>query len=251
MNLKNKHILITGASRGIGRATAILMAEQGATIGINYRSNDQEARNTLSELSGDGHELFKEDVSEEGAAQELIESVVSRFGKIDVLVNNAGVAILHDTNDDFESWKRIWHQTLSTNLIAVADLCYWASHVMKQNGGGKIINVSSRGAFRGEPGQPAYGASKAGLNSLSQSLAKALAKDNISVFAVAPGFTETDMGLNSITEDEKEKLIQESPFKRMAKPKEVAQAITHFAQDGSEYSSGAILDVNGASYLRS
>ena len=251
MNLKNKHILITGASRGIGRATAILMAEQGATIGINYRTNDEEAQNTLKELSGVGHELFKVDVSEEGAAQELIESVVSRFGKIDVLVNNAGVAILHDTTNDFESWKRIWHQTLSTNLIAVADLCYWASHVMKQNGSGKIINVSSRGAFRGEPGQPAYGASKAGLNSLSQSLAKALAADNISVFAVAPGFTETDMGLNSITEEEKEKLIQESPFKRMAKPEEVAQAIIHFAQDGSEYSSGAILDVNGASYLRS
>lgn len=122
---------------------------------------------------------------------------------------------------------------------------------MKQNGGGKIINISSRGAFRGEPGQPAYGASKAGLNALSQSLAKALTEDNISVFAVAPGFTKTDMGLNSITEEEKDKLVQESPFKRMAEPEEVAHAIVYFAQPGSEYSTVAILDVNGASYLRS
>ncbi len=251
MNLNNKHILITGASRGIGKATAILMAKRGATIGINYRANDKEAEQTLQELGGEGHQLFKSDISKDGAAQELIEKVISEFGKIDVLVNNAGVAILHDTATDFNTWREVWQQTLNTNLIAVADLCYWASHVMKQNCGGKIINVSSRGAFRGEPDQPAYGASKAGLNALSQSLAKALAKDNISVFAVAPGFTKTDMGISSITEDEKEKLIQESPSKRMAEPEEVANAIAYFAQDGSEYSTGAILDVNGASYLRS
>ncbi len=251
MKLKNKHILITGASRGIGKATAILMAKQGATIAINYRTNDLEAEQTLHELEGEGHQLFKSDLSTEGSAQKLIESVLTKFGKIDVLVNNAGVAILHDTSDDFKTWKEAWEQTLNTNLIAVADLCYWTSHAMTQNGGGKIINVSSRGAFRGEPGQPAYGASKAGLNSLSQSLAKALAKDNIAVFVVAPGFTKTDMGLNTITKEEKDKLVQESPFKRMAEPEEVANAIAYFAQDGSEYSTGAILDVNGASYLRS
>lgn len=251
MQLKDKHILITGASRGIGKATAILMAKQGATIGINFRNNEKEAHKTLNELKGNDHQLFKYDISQQGTAQELIEAFLSEYGKIDVLVNNAGVAILHDTSNDFASWKEIWQQTLNTNLIAVADLCYWASHAMKQNGGGKIINVSSRGAFRGEPNQPAYGASKAGLNALTQSLAKALAKDDISVFAVAPGFTKTDMGLNSITEEEKEKLINESPFKRMAEPEEVANAISYFAQDGSAYSSGAILDVNGASYLRS
>lgn len=251
MDLNNKNILITGASRGIGKATAQLMAKKGAVIGINYRSVNEAAKETLDSLKGNGHRLFKSDIAKEGAAQQLITDFIKHFDKIDVLVNNAGVAILHDTSNDFDSWREIWQKTINTNLIAVADLCYWATHAMKQKGGGKIINVSSRGAFRGEPGQPAYGASKAGVNALSQSLAKALAKDNISVFAVAPGFTKTDMGLNSITKEEKDKLVQESPFKRMAEPEEVAHAIIYFAQDGSEYSTGAILDVNGASYLRS
>lgn len=251
MQLNNKHVLITGASRGIGKATALLLAKRGATIGLNYRANDEAAKNTLKQLDGKGHKLFKYDISQESAPQKLIEDFIHTYGKIDVLINNAGVAILHDTSNDFETWRETWKRTLNTNLFAVADLCYWASHAMKQNGDGKIINISSRGAFRGEPGQPAYGASKAGLNSLSQSLAKALARDNISVFVVAPGFTKTDMGLNSITEEEKEKLVKESPFERMAAPEEVANAIGYFAQDGSEYSTGAILDVNGASYLRS
>jgi len=250
MKLNNKHILITGASRGIGKATAILMAKQGATIGLNYRTNDQAASETLAILQGSGHQLFKGDISETGIAEKLVGDFVKAFGKIDILINNAGVAIAHDTESDFQNWKDAWSKTINTNLIAVADLSYWAANSMKKNGGGRIINVSSRGAFRGEPGQPAYGASKAGLNALSQSMAKELAKDKIYVFAVAPGFAKTDMGLDAITEEEKEKLIQESPFKRMAEPEEVAHAILHFTSEGSEFSTGAILDVNGASYLR-
>jgi NAD(P)-dependent dehydrogenase (short-subunit alcohol dehydrogenase family) len=122
---------------------------------------------------------------------------------------------------------------------------------MITNGCGNIVNISSRGAFRGEPTKPAYGASKAALNALSQSLAKRLAPYNIYVGAVAPGFTETDMGAKTLTAKERENLLRESPFKRMAKPAEVAHAVLFLASYGASYSSGTIIDVNGASYLRS
>lgn len=251
MELKSKVALVTGASRGIGKATAIQLAKEGANIALNFRSHEEAAVETLRLLEGEEHELFQEDISLDGAPQQLVESVIQRMGRIDILVNNAGVAIHHNTKDSFKTWKDSWNKTINTNLIAAADLCYWAAQNMKKNGGGRIINVSSRGAFRGEPDQIAYGVSKAGLNSLSQSLAKELAPDNIYVFVVAPGFTETDMGISAITEDEKKKLVEESPLGRMAQPEEVAHAITYFAKEGSEFSSGTIIDVNGASYLRS
>ncbi|MFW5657040.1 MAG: SDR family NAD(P)-dependent oxidoreductase [Bacteroidota bacterium] len=247
-----KKILITGASRGIGRATAIAFSKKGAKVGINYRTNDAAAQKTLDMLEGQGHQLLKYDIADETAVKTLVESFAHHFCSIDILINNAAIAEFHPINKvDFNNWKSSWHRILNTNLIAVANLCYYVSRKMIKQNYGHIVNVSSRGAFRGEPDQPAYGASKAGLNALTQSLAKSLGKYNIIVNAVAPGFTETDMGLDSITIKEKEKLLDETPLKRFAKPEEVANAIVYLASDEAAYTSGAILDLNGASYLRS
>jgi NAD(P)-dependent dehydrogenase (short-subunit alcohol dehydrogenase family) len=252
MDFKDKCVLVTGASRGIGKATALAFAEKGAKVGINFRSRIDEAEKTLIELSGNGHQLFQRDISIKKEAKALIDDFVNAYGKIDVLVNNAGIAITHKVDEvDFEEWTSAWEQTLQTNLFAPAHLCYLAAHHMIKAGGGSIVNVSSRGAFRGEPDQPAYGASKAGLNALSQSLAKKLAPHHIHIGVVAPGFTETDMATETLTALEKEKMLQETPFHRMAKPGEVAHAILFLASDKSAYSSGTIIDVNGASYLRS
>jgi 3-oxoacyl-[acyl-carrier protein] reductase len=251
MRFDDKKVLITGASRGIGRATAIAFAEKGAIVGINYISNDSAANETLAMLGNKGHVMLKQDISSSEGAKKLIDDFVCKFGTIDILVNNAGILIKHEIDKiDYEGWLNSWNEIINTNLIASANICFCASQIMIRKGGGRIINVSSRGAFRGEPDMPAYGASKAALNSLSQSLAKKLAKYKIYVGVVAPGFVETDMGLNNISEAEKISHINENPFRRMATPEEVAHSILFLASEGAEYNTGAILDINGGSYLR-
>jgi len=127
---------------------------------------------------------------------------------------------------------------------------YWAVQHMKDRGGGRIVNVSSRGAFRGEPQQPAYGASKAGLNAMSQSIAQKVAKHNIYIGVVAPGFVETDMAAKTLSGPEGDDIRHQSPLERVARPEEVAYAVLFLASEGSEFSTGTIIDVNGASYLR-
>ncbi|MBS9464059.1 SDR family oxidoreductase [Flagellimonas sp. 389] len=252
MDFENKNVLITGASRGIGKATAIAFAEKGANVGINYKSNTDTAEKAMAKLAGSGHYIFQQDIVENDGPEKLINDFVSHYGKLDILVNNAGISIFHTIDEvDFDHWTSAWENTFKTNLFAVSNLCYWAAKAMMQTGGGRIVNVSSRGAFRGEPTKPAYGASKAALNSMSQSLAKALAPHKIYIGVVAPGFTETEMAAVTLTPAERENLLRESPFQRMAQPKEVAHAILFLASEGAEYSSGTIIDVNGASYLRS
>jgi len=251
MDFTDKKVLITGASKGIGKATAIAFSKAGATVGLNYKSDDVSAHETLQQLDKGKHHLFKADISNSIEAQALIDRFVKKYNHIDILINNAGIAHFHQLdNVDYDSWTKSWIDIMNTNLISVANLCYCAANNMISNGGGRIINVSSRGAFRGEPDMPAYGASKAALNSLSQSLSIALAKYQIYVGVVAPGFTETEMGVATLSESEKDKLLNESPFKRMAKPEEIAHSIMFLSSDGAEYTSGAILDINGASYLR-
>lgn len=251
MDFTNKNVLITGASRGIGKATAVAFAKKGAKVGINYRSNDGVAQQTLTELPGEGHRLFKRDISQKPETKALIGDFVKAYGQLDVLVNNAGISIFHEIDKvDFDHWANAWEKTFETNLFAAANLCYWGAKAMMETGGGHIVGISSRGAFRGEPTKPAYGASKAALNSMSQSLAKKLAPHKIYVGVVAPGFTETEMAKETLTPTERENLLRESPFKRMAQPEEVAHAVLFLASSGAAYSSGTIIDVNGASYLR-
>jgi NAD(P)-dependent dehydrogenase (short-subunit alcohol dehydrogenase family) len=251
-DFNNKTVLITGGSRGIGRATAIAFANQGARVAINFKSNRKAAEETLQALSGDGHQLFQYDISNEDEQKALVEDVINHYERLDILVNNAGISIEHDIeNTNFEDWSSAFKDTFQTNLFAVANLSLLAAQHMMKHGGGRIVSVSSRGAFRGEPIKPAYGASKAALNAMSQSLAKKLATHGVYVGVVAPGFTETDMASKTLTPVERENLLRESPFKRMAQPEEVAHAILFLASEKAAYSSGAIIDVNGASYLRS
>jgi 3-oxoacyl-[acyl-carrier protein] reductase len=250
MEFKSKIVLITGASRGIGFATAQRFAMEGASVALHYRSNPQLANNSLDKLPGKGHQLFQKDLNNENGPEELINAVVDTYGRIDVLVNNAGIFVAHPLPDsEFELWNQQWKSTLATNLIAPAHLAYWAGRQMIKQQSGRIINVGSRGAFRGEPEAPAYGAAKAGLHSLTQSLALKLAAYGISVCAVAPGFVETEMIRERLGELG-DSIKAQSPFNRVAKPEEVAAAIVFLAREESAYHSGAILDINGASYLR-
>ncbi len=251
MNFSNKRVCITGGTRGIGRACALAFAERGARVAVGYRQDREMARRTLEELPGGPHSLIQADVAEPETAKYLIDQAVDQLGGLDIVVNNAGISKQHPIDRvDYEQWRQAWEHTLRVNLQGPANVIYCAARFMKNNGGGRIVNVSSRGAFRGEPDQPAYGASKAGLNALSQSLALKLAKDNIFVGVVAPGFVETDMTTDRLSGPAGDQIRQQSPLERVARPEEVAFAVLFLAADGSEFTTGTVLDVNGASYLR-
>ncbi|MCA9835587.1 MAG: SDR family oxidoreductase [Trueperaceae bacterium] len=252
MDFQGKRVLVTGGARGIGKAIARGFAERGAKVMVSYHSNHEAAKETLDGLAGEGHSSFAGDIAQPEVAKALIETTQVDLGGLDILVNNAGIFEEHPVDScGFESWQAAWQKTLGINLLAAANLCYLSAQIMMGQGGGRIVNVSSRGAFRGEPESPAYGASKAGLNAMSQSLAQKLAPHKIYVGVVAPGFVETDMAFEHLKGERGEAIRSQSPLKRVATPEEVAYAVMFLASEGAEFSTGAIIDVNGASYLRS
>jgi NAD(P)-dependent dehydrogenase (short-subunit alcohol dehydrogenase family) len=167
-------------------------------------------------------------------------------------VNNAGTHKAHRIEEvDYDEWRATWRRILDVNLQGPANVSYCAARYMIEHGGGRIVNISSRGAFRGEPEHPAYGASKAGLNSMSQSLAQRLAPHGIFVGVVAPGYVETDLVADKLAGPEGDAIRKQSPLGRVARPEDVAQAVLFLAAEGSEFMTGTIIDCNGASYLRS
>ena len=252
MRFDDKVALVTGGSRGIGRAIAQGFAGRGATVALHYHSRREAAEETLSMLAGVGHIITQADIADALQVEEMIATVLERLGRIDILVNNAGIyEELPLTEASYIEWQAHFARTLKVNLLGAANASYCAARAMMKTGGGRIVNISSRGAFRGEPSAPAYGASKAGLNSLGGSLAKLLAPHNIFVGTVAPGFVETDMVAERLAMPDGDSIRRQSPLGRIAKPEEVAHAAMFLASEGAEFSTGAIIDVNGASYLRS
>lgn len=249
----NKNVLITGGSRGIGRACAQLFADMNANVIITYKSNVEEAGQTIEMLKpGQQHSMYQLDVIDATAIEIFFQDFIQKYKQVDVLVNNAGVFIEHKIDEvSYDEWQQAWGETINTNLVGVSNLTYFVARQMMRQGGGKIVNVSSRGAFRGEPHHPAYGASKAGLNAMSQSLAVALAPYNITVGVVAPGFVETGMVADYLNSEAGEAVKKQSPLNRVATPDEVARVIGVFASNGFEFMTGGIVDINGASYLRS
>lgn len=252
MDFRDKKVLITGASRGIGRATAIAFAEAGAQVAIHYRQQRRAAEELRGALAGTGHIIVQADVADPLAVERMVTETVTRFRQIDILVNNAGIFYDHPLDEvSYQEWQAAWQEIINTNLIGAANVSYCVARHMITRRSGRIINVTSRGAFRGEPTANAYGASKAGLNALSQSLAQRLAPYQIYVTAVAPGFVETDMAREVLNSPEGEAIRRQSPLNRVAYPEEVAHTILFLASQGAEFITGSIIDVNGASYLRS
>ena len=243
--------LVTGASRGIGRATARKLAARGVRVAVHYHRNEAAAGETLAALAGSGHALFPSGVADPAACAALIGAVREKFGRLDVLVNNAGLYEEHDPKTvGFAEWEKTWTATLATNLTGPAHLAFLAAQLMRAQGGGRIVNISSRGAFRGEPTAPAYGAAKAGLNSFGQSLAKALAPENIFVFTIAPGWVATDMANPHLAGPGAAEILAQHPLGRVATPEEVGTAVAWLALDAPAAMTGCIIDLNGASYLR-
>ncbi len=244
-----RSILVTGGSRGIGAAIARRFAADGYRVALHFHASPEAAAEVLASLPGTGHVAVRADLRNPEAISRMVEEAAEALGGIDVLVNNAGVFFAHPIDEvDFDTWLEAWRQTLDINLLAPA-LVSW--HAVRHMGpGGRIINVGSRGAFRGEPQSPAYGASKAGVAALGQSLAKYLGARGIAVTTVAPGFVATDMATEAMEGEGGVVRRSESPFGRIAEPDEIAAAIAFLASAEAEWVSGGILDLNGASYLR-
>src|SRR5258707_1608754 len=239
--------LVTGASGGIGAAISRALAARGVTVALHYQSGREAAETTRRSLQGNGHILVQADLGDPKGIGRLWNEA-SALGRIDVVVNNAGIFPNHPPlTTEFEDWAAAWQKTLATNLLGPAYLSHFAARTMVGQGRGRIVTISSRGAFRGEPNAPAYGATKAGLNALSQSLAKALAPKGIYVFVVAPGWVSTHRVADLVKD---KAVLADQPLGRVATPDEVAQVVTYCTLDAPASMTGAVVDVNGASYLR-
>ena len=248
----SRAVLVTGGSRGIGRVIARTFAERGNRVAVHFGSSRERAEEVLGELPGSGHVLVQADMADAEGVGAMVDAAASALGRLDVLVNNAGIFVASPPlTASYEEWQRVWARTLAVNLVGAANATFRAVPHLRAAGGGAVVNVSSRGAFRGEPQNPAYGASKAGMNAFAQSMALALAPLGISVTCVAPGFVQTEMAREVLDGPSGDAVRAQSPLGRVARPEEVASAVVWLASPEARFSTGTIVDVNGASYLRS
>ncbi|MCP3144804.1 3-oxoacyl-[acyl-carrier-protein] reductase [Pyxidicoccus xibeiensis] len=245
---KDKVVLVTGGSRGIGRACAVAFAKAGAsTVVISYAGNEAAAQETLGliQAAGARAEAVKFDVADTAACASAIDGVVKAHGRLDVLVNNAGVAVdglvMRVKDED-------WDRQLDTNLKGAFALIRAASRPMMKQRGGAIINITSVVGEMGNGGQAAYSASKAGLIGLTKSVSRELSSRNIRVNAVSPGFIGTDM-TSHLNDELRQKMLEGIPLGRLGNPEEVASAVLFLAGDGASYITGEVLKVNGGMYM--
>ncbi|QIS11553.1 SDR family NAD(P)-dependent oxidoreductase [Nocardia arthritidis] len=251
-----RNVLVTGASRGIGRAVALAFAECGDRVAVHYGSDRTGAEETVRRLPGIGHTIVTGDVADPVAAQHIVDQTARALGGIDVLVNNAAIAPGADnrhavTEVNYPEWQRIWRRMIDVDLLGAVHLTYCtARHLIDRGASGSIVNIGSRGAFRGEPDFPAYGASKAALHAFGQSMAIALAPHGIAVTSVAPGIVGTERQESSLAAPAGAAIRAQSPFGRVGTPEEVAAAVRYLASPEAAWASGTVLDLNGASYLR-
>jgi NAD(P)-dependent dehydrogenase (short-subunit alcohol dehydrogenase family) len=249
IDLTNTNVLVTGASRGIGAAIARAMGSAGARVAVHYR--DQRARAmTLATEVGRGSEAFQADLADTAACTALWHAVMSRFGRIHTLINNAGIAVSSPLEAEVAGWAAGWDATMAVNLRAPGILSKLAIQHFLENGGGRIINISSRAAFRGDqPPYLAYAASKAGLVALTRSVARGFGKAGVLAFNVAPGFTRTDMARDFIDQYGEDHASGDIALTRMTDPDDIAPIVVFLASGLADHATGCTIDVNAGSYV--
>ena len=247
INLKNKNILVTGASRGIGKGIALGLGKAGACVAVHYHNNRELAEKTALEI-GNGSFAVQADLKNPEEIEKLFKEVVAKFGQLNVLVNNAGIFKMSLIESD--NWLDNWNDTLDVNLRAAALLSRLAILHFQPRGGGRIINISSRAAFRGDgPEHLAYAASKAGLVALTKSIAKSFGKDNITSFVIAPGWVKTDMSIESIQKYGEDFIVKDIALNKLTEPKDFAPLVALLAGGYADHATGTTIDVNAGSYL--
>jgi NAD(P)-dependent dehydrogenase (short-subunit alcohol dehydrogenase family) len=249
LDLSGKVALVTGASRGIGKETALRFAAAGAQVAVNYFRGEGQAAAVVHEIGEEKAMAIGADVADARQVASMIDAVVARFGRLDILVNNAA---RYDSNpfdgDDYEVWQRGWKTTFDLNVFGAANAAFLAMRVMRRTGGGKIINIASRSAFRGETEFADYAASKAALVNLTRSMARECAKDNIVTSCVTPGFIETEMARPQL-EKHRRQIVEQIPLGRVGTVGDVAAVILFLASPMADYLNGATIDVNGGSWF--
>lgn len=248
-SLHGKTILVTGATRGIGRVIAKTLHRQGANVVLHYGSNSDRAQALMDEL-GERCTLVQANLSSPEETRKLWELAVQWQGKIDVLVNNAGVYI-SSTLDSDQDWDQGWAENLRINLVAAADLCRYAILQFQSLGGGIIINMASRSSHRGDDSEHlAYGAAKGGLLALTKGIARGFAPDNILAYALAPGWVRTEMAEDHIAEVGEEAICANLPLREITPPSDVAEMVAFLATGLVKHATGSTIDITGADYVR-
>jgi len=250
ISLRGKVILVTGASRGIGKAIARALGESEATVAVHYGSSNLYASQLAKEL-GRGSQAFQADLRRPAACEQLFQAVIQVYGKLDVLVNNAGLAVEIDTDAPWEVWQTGWEKTLQVNLVAASLLSKMAIAHFRSRGGGRLIHIASRAAFRGDtPEYMAYAASKAGMVALSKSIARYYGKDNIQSFTVSPGFTQTDMAQQFIDMYGEDMVKKDIALNELTQPEDIAPTVVFLASGLMDHATGTNIDINAGSYVR-
>lgn len=247
MKLQGRVALVTGGSRGIGKAIALALASEGADIVINYLEQNEESRKVVDEVRRIGRRAlaFQIDVRDFNKVTDMVEQTIEEFGKIGILVNNAGI-VRDKTLRKMK--KEEWDAVIDTDLSGVFNCIRAVMNHMEEHKNGKIINISSVIGETGNFGQANYAAAKAGVIGLTKSVAKEVARKGITVNAVAPGFTETGM-LEAIPESIKEQILKQIPMGRFAMPEDIAKIVVFLASDDADYITGQVINVNGGYYM--
>lgn len=249
MDLRGQHILVTGASRGIGAAIARKLLEDGAKVVLHYNSGRKEAEAVLAGYESEGV-LLPANLADPDQTQRLFAQAVEAFGHLDALVLNAGVFLPHPLEDAPDQWWAVWRRTLAINLDAPGMLTQMALRHFKDQGGGRLIYIGSRAAFRGETREfLGYAASKGGLTSLARSVARSFGKDNIKAFVVAPGFTRTAMAESFIEVHGEQRVLDEIALNQLTLPEDVSPLVAFMCSGGMDHATGTVVDVNAGSYM--
>ncbi|GHF45196.1 NAD(P)-dependent dehydrogenase (short-subunit alcohol dehydrogenase family) [Deinococcus metalli] len=250
LNLTGKVVLVTGGSRGIGEATSRTLTAAGAKVIVHYGHSADEAHRIVQDIGREQATALGADLTQAGAGAALFREAVAWQGRVDVLVNNAGIAPSVSVDDPLDEWSITWARTLQVNLMAVADLCREAILHFRTRQGGILINIASRAAFRGDnPDAMHYAASKGAVVALTRSIARGYAHENILSYAVAPGWVRTDMAAAYLREHAAE-IARDIPMGDVVPPEEVANTVAFLASGLARHMTGATLDLNGASYTR-
>ena len=250
IDLSKRTVLVTGANSGIGYAIAKQLLESNASVALHYNSKSDGVKE-LHKQFPDQSEIFEADFNQSDSVINLFDDILSWKDSLDVLINNAGTSIMNSVDLDDKEWINNWNTIMNINLLATGILSKKALQHFKNNNGGRIVNIASRAAFRGDtPDYLAYAASKAGMVALIKSIARGFGKDGITAFSVAPGFTRTAMAQKSIDKYGEDFVVKDIALNQLTEPKDIAPIVTLICSGEFDHGTGSNIDINAGSYVR-